>query len=38
MIGWLMIACLVGGMTWFFCVGSIFLVKSLEAWNKQGER
>ena len=38
MIAWLMIAGLVGGMTWFFCVGSIFLVQSLAAWNaKEGK-
>ena len=38
MIGWLIIAALVGGMTWFFCAVSIFLVKALHVWIEKGEK
>jgi len=33
MIAWLMIACLVGGMTWFSCFAAVVLVR----WLRRGD-
>lgn len=33
MMAWLMIALLVGTMTWLFCACSIVLVRGLKHWN-----